>query len=88
MQNLNQKKSAEHCFRQYINLLLAGAKGSYTLDDAARFVRRTTAGRKKQADKEKQDAIASTLHDSGLRLFVGERTGLPQLALQELLATG
>jgi tetratricopeptide (TPR) repeat protein len=38
-QHLRKKDKAEHCFRQYIDLLLAGAEGSYSAEEAMRHLR-------------------------------------------------
>jgi tetratricopeptide (TPR) repeat protein len=37
-QHLHRKDKAEQCFRQYIDLLLAGAAGSYPIEEAVRRV--------------------------------------------------
>ena|GEM_PF-715325 len=79
-QHLKKWESAENCFRQYINLLLAGMSGLYSADDAARRIRELAGKGKRKLGKQVRDAFGSTLQDAGLG-----RGGLPQLSTAELL---
>jgi len=38
-QRLGKKRKAEHCFREYVDLLLMGVNGSYSLDDVEGHLR-------------------------------------------------
>src|SRR5262245_1195750 len=62
-QRLGKWQSAEHCFRQYINLLLAGMNGTYPIEDAARSIRELQGKVKTTNGKEVHAAFASTLRD-------------------------
>jgi tetratricopeptide (TPR) repeat protein len=83
-QHLEQWESAEHCFRQYINLLLTRMQGTYTFDDAARHIREIHTKRHQKVDREVQDVINSTLQDPGLRSIQGGRRRPPKLSLSEV----
>ncbi len=85
-QHLEQGESAAHCFRQYVNLLLAGMNGSYPIEDAASHIRKLQSKGKQQVGKEVRETIHSTLQDSGIQSIQGGRRKLPKLKLDELLA--
>jgi tetratricopeptide (TPR) repeat protein len=53
LQHLARKDRAEACFRRYVDLLLAGAAGSYPIDDAVKRIRELARG--------KPDAVESEL---------------------------
>ena len=73
LQRMERWESAEHCFREYINLILAGVDGAYQLQDAARRIRECRdKGAARLADGVR-DAINSTLEDSGVRSAQGGR---------------
>ncbi len=84
--HLKRWESAEHCFRQYLNLRLAGSDGTYSFDDAARQIQEARAGRKPGAEQEVRRAIDATLRDAGVRSVDGGRK-LPKLSADELLAS-
>jgi tetratricopeptide (TPR) repeat protein len=86
-QHMKRWESAEHCFRQYINLLLAGMNGTFTIEDAARRIQEMHGKGRQRLNKEVRDAIDSTLHDAGIQSIQGGRRRLPKLSLSELLAT-
>ncbi len=85
--HLKRWESAEHCFRQYLNLLLAGMSGTYSFDDAALSIREIHTNKNQKVGKEVRDAIDSTLQDAGIQSIEGGRRKLPKLSLVELLAT-
>lgn len=61
-QHLGRKQKAEQCYRQYLNLLLAGIDGSYSLDDVSQRIRAVHgAARNGGASGELQKAVAATL---------------------------
>jgi tetratricopeptide (TPR) repeat protein len=55
-QHLNRKDKAERCFRQYIDLLLAGVTGSYPIEDAMRHVRELRRTRRQAVEDELEKA--------------------------------
>lgn len=71
LQHLGQAESAERFFRQYIDLLLAGRNGMYSLEDAARHIRELRNG-----DGDVRAAVASTLKDPGVTSLLGHRPKL------------
>jgi tetratricopeptide (TPR) repeat protein len=85
-QHLGRRQSAEHCYRQYVNLLLAGMSGSYPIEDAARHIRDLHGNGKPRRTKKVQEVIDATLEDVGIRSIPGGRRKLPK-RLAELLAT-
>lgn len=85
-QKLERWESAEHCFRQYINLILAGTNGTYAVEDAARHIRELHGNTPTRHEKELHAAIEATLQDAGVRSVRGRRRQLPKLLLSELLA--
>ena len=86
-QRMKREETATHCFRQYINLVLAGMSGTYSLDNAAEHIREMHEREPRQSEKEVREAFASTLQDSGVQSIQGKRRKLPKLLLAELLAT-
>lgn len=86
-QKMKRWASAENCFRQYVNLLLAGMSGTYSLDDAARHIHELQGHGRPRPENGVRDAIASTLQDSGVKSVRGKRRKLPKLELADLLAT-
>jgi tetratricopeptide (TPR) repeat protein len=86
-EKLKKWPSAENCFRQYINLLLAGMQGTYSLDDAAGHIRRIQELSPPRPDRLVRDAFASTLNDFGIQSVPGRGRRLPKLSLAKLLST-
>jgi tetratricopeptide (TPR) repeat protein len=85
-QRMAQWQSAEHCFREYMNLLLAGRNGSYSVEDVATHIRELHRKGGRKLDKEARDAISSTLRDSGVQSLQAGRRKLPKLSLADLLS--
>lgn len=83
--HMNRPESAEHCFRQYINLILAGMNGLYSVDQAAQQIRELPRNGSSRVDRSVRDAFKSTLQDSGITEFQGEHRKLSKLILPELL---
>lgn len=86
-QHLGRRDSAEHCFRQYINLILAGMNGTYAIEEAADHIRELHGNGQQRLGKDLREAIKSTLQDPGVQSIQGGRHKLPKLSLPELLAT-
>lgn len=62
LESLNQTAQAEICYRNYLELLLAGAEGSYSVEEVAQKIREVHgAPRNGGVRKEIQKAIASTV---------------------------
>lgn len=78
-QRLKRWASAANCFRQYINLLLAGQTGLYSLEEAATRIREINGKGGHRPDRDARAAFASTLRESG------QKGKLPKLSLAQLL---
>ncbi len=88
-EHLKRLQPAEDCFRQYINLLLAGAGGTYPIDEVAKRILKLRSQAKQIVGKDVRDAIDLTLRASGipsLSLHGGDQAP-PKLLLADLLAT-
>ncbi len=80
--------SAEHCYREYINLLLIGMNGSYPLEEAAQKVQKVNPlSPSRQHGKGLRAVINSALRDSGIRSIPAGLRDLSKLSLEELLAS-
>jgi hypothetical protein len=84
--HLKRCESAEHCFRQYVNLLLAGMNGSYPIEEAACHIREVHKNGKAKVD-EVREAINATLQDEGVHSLELRGRKLTDLALPKLSAT-
>jgi len=61
-EHMAKKRKAEQCYRQYLNLLLAGIEGAYALEDVSRRIRAVHgAGKNGVNGGEVQKAVAATL---------------------------
>jgi len=84
-QHLGNKRKAEHCYRQFLNLLSIGVEGSYTIDDVKRHMRDfQDSGKPKNLESEVRKAINATLQASGI-VQKGRRSSLPDLDVRELI---
>jgi tetratricopeptide (TPR) repeat protein len=64
--HLGKKKNAEHCYRQYLNLVLIGANGMYSIEDVARNIRRLHGAAKHRAPRgEIRKAVNTALQTLG-----------------------
>lgn len=62
---LGKKRKAEQCYRQYLNLLLVGVKGSYAVDAVLSNIQDLhQPGNKREADSELRKVVQSTLKAS------------------------
>ena len=84
--HMKRRESAEHCFRQYVQLLLAGMTGSYPIEEAVSHIREVHKNGKAKVDAVRE-AIDATLEDEGVHSIEGRRRKLSDLSLPELLAT-
>jgi tetratricopeptide (TPR) repeat protein len=87
--HMKRWEPAEHCFRQYVNLLLSGMNGMYPITDAAEQIREVHSKSKNGVEKNVRDALDSTLRDlqkAGIEPTKAGRRKLPE-GIKELLAT-
>jgi tetratricopeptide (TPR) repeat protein len=80
-----RKDSAEHCFRRYIDLLLAGMNGSYPIDEAARPVRSLGNRPRSRSKREVRKAFDSALEDAGVPAITNGPPRPSQRKLNQLL---
>ncbi len=66
-QNQRKKKAAEHCFRQYLDLLSIGVNGTYPSQDAVEHLRDLCA-RRPNGSRQFQKAIDSAIQSFALNL--------------------
>ncbi len=85
-QQMSHPETAELCYREYIDLLLAGVAGIYSIDDAATRIRELHLDGKRKPGKGVRDAIGSALDEAGIPSIRGRAKG-PQRSIAELLAT-
>ena len=67
-QHLGELSLAEHCYRQYIDLLLIGIEGSYPIEDARRHIQSLHAapnGKEADVELKKLQAYLARHHSSG-----------------------
>jgi tetratricopeptide (TPR) repeat protein len=65
-QHLGRLRKAEQCYRQYLNLLLAGIEGSYSIEAVTSKIRGAHGnGKNGVTGRELQSAIAATLQATG-----------------------
>jgi tetratricopeptide (TPR) repeat protein len=85
-QHLGKNRKAEQCYRQYLDLLLAGVDGSYSVEDVTCKIR-GLHGAKRQggADRELRKAVQSTLQASGSGSRKGRQDAPPEIDVGELL---
>jgi hypothetical protein len=83
-----KKQKAEHCFRQYLNLLLAGIDGSYSTEDVMREIRGLhDTGKNGGAASELRKVVSSTLQASGIEPKKGRRKTQPEFNVGKLLTS-
>ena len=58
-QSLGKKRKAEDCYRRYLNLLLLGGGGTYSIEDVTGRIRSLNAGSKASLGAEFQKAVKS-----------------------------
>jgi tetratricopeptide (TPR) repeat protein len=80
-QHLNRKNKAESCFRRYIDLLLAGATGSYPIEEAMRHIRQLGGNGREAVEDELRKAADWVLQTSG---ETATRTEPPKLDRKKL----
>jgi tetratricopeptide (TPR) repeat protein len=84
--HLGKKQEAEHCFRQYVNLLLEGVEGTYSIGDVTQQIRNLqVSSTRAPARSELQRILDSTLRRSGLKGINGRSHAPPKFNEKELL---
>jgi tetratricopeptide (TPR) repeat protein len=82
--HLGKKPEAEHCFRQYVNLLLTGIDGTYSFEDVGVELRKIQ--RKKATERtELQKRFLSTLEQFGIEQAKSGQDAPPRFTERELL---
>ena len=85
-QHLNEKRKAEHCYRQYLDLLLVGIDGTYSAEDVTKRIRSLHQSDKTNgAADELRKRVESTLRGSGIARIKGHRNGPPVIDGKKLL---
>jgi hypothetical protein len=85
-QHMKRWETAEHCFRKYIDLMLAGMNGTYTIEEAARHIQGRQRKGQQRPEQELREVIRTTLKDVGILSVRADPRKLPKLSLPELLA--
>ncbi len=79
-EHLGKKRKAEQCYRQYLDLLLAGIEGLYSAEDVTRRIRGLHhAAMNGGAERELRKAVHATLQASGIKSNKGRRTAPPEI---------
>jgi tetratricopeptide (TPR) repeat protein len=83
---LGKTRKAEHCYRQYLNLLLSGFEGLYSPEEVFRRIRDVhNTGDQRALRSEWRKAVASTLQALGVKTRKGRANGPPRFDEKELL---
>jgi tetratricopeptide (TPR) repeat protein len=86
-QHLGKKRTAEHCFRQYVDLLLLGIDGLYSIEDAMRQIRTLHgAGKHNGVEGKRRAAVQATLQAAGGKPTKGRRRTPPAVDVEALLS--
>ncbi len=86
-EHLRKKQKAENCYRQYLDLLLAGVEGSYSAEDVTRRIRGLHASDKNGgAGRELRKAVLSMLNASGIGPRRRWPKSPPEINVGELLS--
>jgi tetratricopeptide (TPR) repeat protein len=65
-QRLGKKRKAEQCFRQYLDLLLTGIEGIYSVEDTARHIRELHGVSKNGSESKVWKEVHAKLRASGV----------------------
>jgi hypothetical protein len=86
LKNLGKNKQAEHWFRQYLDLLLTGAEGTYSIEDVTTKIRDLhSAGHHGANRGEVHKAVQSAFQGSGHKNGKGRRSPPPRFDPKKLL---
>jgi hypothetical protein len=84
-QSLGKRKKAEDCYRRYLNLVLIGGDGTYSVEEVTSRIRSLYNGRNASAGGEVQKAVKSAIQLSGSKLRKGQRIAPPRFGKNEIL---
>ena len=76
--HLDKKHEAEHCFRQYVNLLLTGIEGTYSIEEVREQIQKVHASSRITATSEFQRIVRSTLEHPGIKQPKGRSNAPPK----------
>jgi tetratricopeptide (TPR) repeat protein len=86
-QHLGKKTKAEHCYQQYLNLLLSGAEGVYSIEDVTRRIRSLRGDGKSGISPSKfRKAVNGTLLISGRKRSKRRSTPPPKFDEAQFLS--
>ncbi len=86
-QKQSKKETADRWFRQYVDLLLSGIDGSYSIDDAMQHIRGLhRSGHQNGAKSELEKAVGLLTHAAGIEPKKGRRNTLPDFNAPEILS--
>lgn len=84
--NLGKKRPADHCFRQYANLLFTGIKGTYPIEDARQEIENLhTSHSQATMQSELRKVVHSTLKQPGIEKQKGRIKSPPIFSERDLL---
>jgi len=86
-QRLNRKDKAKSCFRRYIDLLLAGAAGSYPIEEVMQHIRQLGRGKQEEVEKALRKTAVWVLQASGKATTATELPKLDRKRLRQLQET-
>jgi len=81
---LENWSSSKECFHHYINLILAGMHGTYSIQEAAKYILEGPRNGMQSAKKNFRDALDSILHIEGIENVHG-KWKVSKLSTEELL---
>jgi tetratricopeptide (TPR) repeat protein len=84
LQSLARKDKAEACFRRYVNLLLAGAAGSYPIGDAMKHIRELARGKPDAVEGELRKTADWVLMTNGTPAILSGPPRLDRKKLRQL----
>jgi tetratricopeptide (TPR) repeat protein len=67
LEHLGKKQKAEQCYREYLNILLIGIQGTYSVDDVTKQIRRLHGNGKAGMERLLRKAVSATLQTAGAR---------------------
>jgi tetratricopeptide (TPR) repeat protein len=83
---LGKKQAAEHCLRQYVNLLLTGIEGTYSIEDVRKQIHKLKEAREESgSSREPQRIFRTTLREAGIDKLNGRRKAPPKFTEEDSL---
>ncbi len=88
-QHLGKKDQAEHCYRQYLNLLATGIEGQYAFDSVINRIRSLQgSSRRRSTGGKLKEIVEATLGFPGIERNGGSAETPPKFDEKELLVVG